>query len=82
MQVNPEEIRFNYYHLGRGKGAEIEAIYLPTGESVAESIPAGSTETDRTLHARLLSALKMKIQAEGQTRAGKTTTRRRRRNAP
>ena len=82
MQVNPEEIRFNYYHLGRGKGAEIEAIYLPTGESVAENIPAGSTETDRTLHARLLSALKMKIEEEVQAQECKTTARRRRRTAP
>ena len=81
MQVNPEDIRFNYYHLGRGKGSEIEAIYLPTGESVAENIPADSTETYRTLHARLVSALRMKIQEESQAWEGKTNPRRRRRNA-
>jgi hypothetical protein len=82
MQLNPNDIRINHYHLGHRKGSEIEAIYLPTGESVAASIPADSTETDHTLHARLLSALKMKIQKAGQAREGKTTTRRRRRKAP
>ena len=82
MQVNPNDIRINHYHLGRGKGAEIEAIYLPTGETVAENIPADSTETSRKINARLLSALKMKIQEDSQAWEAKTTARRRRRTAP
>src|SRR5712691_4331249 len=62
MEINPKNIRINRYYLGPGKGSAVEAVYLPTGVSVAECIPAGSTEIGRTLHARLLSALKLKIQ--------------------
>ena len=79
MQLNPNDIRINYYHLGHGKGSEIEAIFLPTGESVTETIPAGSTETERVLHARLVSALRAKIQEEEQAREVKSNGRRRRR---
>ena len=62
MEINPKDIRINHYYLGPGKGSSVEAVYLPTDVPVAERIPAGSAETGRAIHARLLLALKLKIQ--------------------
>jgi hypothetical protein len=65
MEVNPKDIRINYYYLGPGKGSSVEAVHSPTGIRIAESIPANSTETGRTINARLLSAIKTRIQKGG-----------------
>ena len=67
MEVDPKDIRINRYYLGPGKGSSVEAVHLPTGVSVAESIPAHSTETGHTINGRLLSALKLKIQDGGKS---------------
>jgi hypothetical protein len=67
MEVNPKDIRISHYYHGPGKGSSMEAVRLPTGVSVAESIPADSTETGRTIQARLLSALKLKLQEGGKS---------------
>ena len=67
MELNPKDIRINRYYLGPEKGSSVEAVYLPTGVSVAELIPPGSTETGHTLHARLLAALKLKIEDGGKS---------------
>jgi hypothetical protein len=61
-QVNPKDIRIDRYYLPAGKGSLVQAVHLPTGVSVAENVAADSTETGRMIHARLLSALKLKIQ--------------------
>ncbi len=67
IEVNPKDIRINHYYLGPGKGSSVEAVYLPTGVSVTETIPADSTELGLTVQARLLSALKAKIQEGGKS---------------
>jgi len=67
MDINPKDVRINHYYHGPGNGSSIEAVYLPTGASVAERVPSNSTEDSRKIHSRLLSALRLKIQ-EGGTR--------------
>jgi len=62
MDIDPKEIIINHYYLGPGEGSSIEAIYLPTGTSVAEHIPSNSTESGPAINSRLVAALKLKIQ--------------------
>ena len=60
--AKPKDIRITHYYLGPGKGSSVEVVHWPTGVSVAVRIPADSTESGPTINARLLSALKLKIQ--------------------
>jgi hypothetical protein len=60
--MNSKDVRINHFYLGPGKGSSFEAVHLPTGASVAEPVPTDSTESSKAITARLLSALKMKIQ--------------------
>ena len=65
MEMNPKDVRINHYYLGPGKGSSLEVVHLPTGLSVGEAVPPGSTEPGNAITARLLSALKLKIQENG-----------------
>lgn len=62
MEIDPKDIIVTHNYHGPGKGSSMEAKHLPTGVSVSERIPAGSTESGKTIQSRLLSALKLKIQ--------------------
>jgi len=65
MEINPKDIRIDHLYLGSGKGSSFKVVHLPTGVSVAETVPADSTEPGRTITDRLLSALKLQIQGKG-----------------
>ena len=67
MELNPKDVRIDHFYLGPGKGSSLAATHLPTGISVAEDIPASSTETGHAIQTRLLSALKLKIQEGGKS---------------
>jgi len=67
LDLDPKDIRITEYYLGPENGSSIEAVHIPTGISVAESITASSTETGSTIHLRLLLALEQKIKEGGKS---------------
>jgi hypothetical protein len=62
MKIDPKDIRIDHFYLGPGKGSSLKAIHLPTGVSVVEDVPTSSTGPSAAIRARLLSALKVKIE--------------------
>jgi len=67
MKINPKDVRISHFYLGPGKGSSFEVVHLPTGVSIAEAVPADSTESGHAITNRLLSALKLKIQENGKS---------------
>ena len=65
MEIDPKDVRIDHFYLGPGKGSSLKVVHLPTGVSVAETVPADSTEPGRTITDRLLLALKLRIRAKG-----------------
>ena len=62
MELNPKDVIVTHGYLGPGNGSSIELTHQPTGVSVGDRISAKSGESGHAIQARLLSALKIKIQ--------------------
>jgi hypothetical protein len=65
MEIDPKDVRIDHFYLGPGKESSLKVVHLPIGVSVAETVPADSTEPGRTITDRLLLALKLRIRAKG-----------------
>ena len=64
MEINPQDVRVDHFYLGPGKGSSVKAVHLPTGITVAETVPVDSSEPGQAITDRLLSGLKSKIREE------------------
>lgn len=60
--MNSEDVRINHYYRGPGNGSSLEAVHLPTGLSVSESVPTDSSEGSGKIMRRLIQALELKLQ--------------------
>jgi hypothetical protein len=60
--MNSEDVRINHYYRGPGNGSSLEAVHLPTGLSVSESVPTNSSEGSGKIMLRLMEALELKLQ--------------------